>query len=273
MTRYLTCLYAGMIAACESATGPHFPAGATPWVPPARYALWWRMTEACSELTGDLGSIQWYVVPNSTTIEVDGKKLHGYWFGSSDRIVLADAHRLDGELVRHEMLHALLGDGGKHRRDYFVNRCNGIVACDGACDSETGGRQPPPPTAPELLPSSIGTRFEVEPRSPSASSADSGAIAVIVSITNPLDEPAWIRMTPQDAGDDIAHTFGFAIDYDDPARVMTSGYTWHVGTRFPIGPRETRRYVWDEQLSAGRYGIRGYFNSDTARRVVLDVAP
>ncbi|HKP16410.1 MAG TPA: hypothetical protein VJT85_10095, partial [Gemmatimonadaceae bacterium] len=109
-------------------------------------------------------------------------------------------------------------------------------------------------------------------------SVDSGAVAVTVTITNPRDEPVWIRLTPQAPGDRFSHTFGVAADYDDyddyRARVFAYDYTWIEGERFPLAARETRRYVWDNQLlRAGRYGIRGYFNTDTAARVILTVGP
>ncbi|MFL5617558.1 MAG: hypothetical protein ACJ79A_04085 [Gemmatimonadaceae bacterium] len=208
-------------------------------------------------------------MPDVQSIEVDGKTYHGFWYGAPDRIVLADTRRLDGPLVRHEMLHVLLRAQG-HPRDPFLTSCEDVVVCDGACLVEAGGRVPPPPTAPELSPRDVATRIEIAPREP-AQSLDSGAVAVTVSITNPRAEPVWVRLVPQAPGDPFSHTFGFAIDYDDANRVGSAGYTWAEGDRFPLGARETRRYVWDDQLSAGRFGVRGYFNTDTAARIVVTV--
>jgi hypothetical protein len=229
------------------------------------------MTEACTGRVGVLGEVQWYVVPNASTLDADGGRVHGYWVGSPDRIVLSDAHRLDGPLVRHEMLHALLQTAG-HPRDSFLTACDGVVSCDGACASETGGRSLPTAAAPELSPGDLVTRTEIAPERP-AESIDSGALAVTVSITNPRTEPVWVRLTPQAPGDPYSQTFGVVLDYDEPSRIGTSVYEWTAAARFPLGPRETRRYVWDGQLPAGRYGIRGYFNTDTATRVVLGVGP
>jgi hypothetical protein len=260
-----------LVTACILPTEPRLPSGATPWTPPVVFALWWRMTEACSGRSGDLRAVRWYVVPDVQTIEVDGARYDGFWFSGPDRIVLADAHRLDGLLVRHEMLHSLLGKAG-HPRDSFLTACDGVVACEGACAVETGGRELPPPDAVEISPHDVGTRIEIAPREP-AESLDSGAVAVTVSITNPLNVPVWVRLEPQAPGDPFSHTFGVAADYDESSsRVFAYSYAWIEGVRFPLGARETRHFVWDNQpLSAGRYGIRGFFNTDTAARVVLTV--
>jgi hypothetical protein len=260
------------VVACESTTAVELPPTAVSLAPPARFALWWRMTEACSGVQGDLASVSWYVVPNTTTLDLDGERVHGYWVRGANRIVLADAHRYDGPLVRHEMLHALLRVPG-HPRATFLSACDGIVACDGACETEAGGRPPPPASAPELLPRDLGTRVEVIPSMP-AVSIDDGAVVVTVTITNPRNEPVWVRLTPQGPGDPLSHTFGVLIDYDDPVKIGTSGYTWIASQRFPLGARERRRYiVFDGDLFAGRYGVRGYFNVDTAPRIALQVGP
>ena len=186
----LGCACAATVAvACTDLTYP-LPDGAIQWTPPARFALWWRMTESCSGRQGDLRAVRWYVVPNATSIDVDGQQVHGETIGN--RIVLADSHRLDGPLVRHEMLHALLGVGG-HPRDAFLVACNDVVACEGACETEAGGRPAPLEGATELAPRDLVTRVDVVPRPPAASQ-DSGAVAVIVSITNPRATPVWVRI-------------------------------------------------------------------------------
>jgi len=261
------CSVAAIAIACSEPMAP-LPVGAIAWSPPARFALWWQMTESCSGRQGDLRAIRWYVVPNATSIDVDGQQVHGETIGN--RIVLADSHRLDGPLVRHEMLHALLGVGG-HPRDAFLVACNDIVACEGACEAEAGGRPAPLETATELAPSDVVTRVEVVPRAPAASQ-DSGAVAVIVSITNPHATPAWVRLVPRNSPEGIGNTFGLAIDYDDVGRAFISDQKKVIGQRFPLGANETRRFVWDGDLPEGAYGVRGWFNSDTVPRFVMRVA-
>ena len=261
------CSVATIAIACAEPMAP-IPVGAIAWNPPARFALWWKMTESCSGRQGDLRAIRWYVVPNATSIDVDGQQVHGETIGN--RIVLADSHRLDGPLVRHEMLHALLGVGG-HPRNAFLVACNDIVACEDACEAEAGGRPAPLATATELAPGDLVTRVEVVPGTPAASQ-DSGAVAVIVSITNPHATPAWVRLVPPNSPEGIGYTFGLAIDYDDVGRVFISDRRGIVGTRLPLGANETRRYVWDGVLPPGAYGVRGWFNNDTVPRFVMRVA-
>jgi len=261
------CSVATLAIACSEPMAP-IPVGAIAWNPPARFALWWQMTESCSGRQGDLRAIRWYVVPNAAYIDVDGQQVHGETVGN--RIVLADSHALDGPLVRHEMLHALLGVGG-HPRDAFLVACNDIVACEGACEAEAGGRPTPLETAPELAPSDVVTRVEVVPRAP-ATSQDSGAVAVIVSITNPRATPAWVRLVPPNSPEGIGNTFGLAIDHDDMGFAFIADQKKIIGQRFPLGANETRRFVWDGGLPEGAYGVRGWFNSDTVPRFVMRVS-
>jgi hypothetical protein len=262
-------LIAALVIACSDATAP-LPTGAIAWNPPARFALWWQMTESCSGRQSDLRAIRWYVVPNATSIDFEGEQVQGVTLGT-DRIVLADAFKMDGSLVRHEMLHALLRVGG-HPRDAFLVRCDGVVACVTTCETDAGGRPTPAPSAPEISPHDVATRIEVVPRQPSAS-RDDGAVAVIVSITNPRSTSAWVRLTPQAPGDQVSNTFGVAFDYDDDQRDFSWSYDWTEETRFPLGPNETRRWVFDAILHQGRYGVRGRFNSDTTQRLVVSVSP
>lgn len=263
---------AGLLS-CAHPTAPDLPAGAVRWLPPTRFSLWWRLTEACSDHVGDQAAVEWYIVPNATTLDVNGERLHGYWIGSSpNRIILADAHRLDGPLVRHEMLHALL-QSAEHSRQSFVTDCDGVVACDGACATESGGHPSPPESAPELSPHDVGTHIDIEPKQPTVTS-DGGAFVVVISISNPRSVPVWIRLTPQAPNDPFSHTFGIVTDYDDePSRIGMAGHTWIEGSRFGLEPGAVRRYVWDLQLPVGRYGLRAYFNVDTTQRMVLSIRP
>ena len=266
------CIATAIGVACAEPTAVTLPAGSIEWTPPARFALWWQMTESCSGRQGDLRAIRWYVVPNVASIDLNGQQVQGETIGHV--IVLVDRFRLDGSLVRHEMLHALLPGSAGHPRDAFLVACDGIVVCDSVCESDAGGRTTPSPDAPELEPRDLLTRVEATPQDPSVS-RDSGAVAVIISITNPLATPAWVRLTPPGSDDVIGITFGVSIDYNDgsPRCCAYWGSTGMIGTRFPLAANETRRYVWDEQLWAGDYGIRGWFNTDTAPRFVLKVAP
>lgn len=86
------------------------PEGAVPYDPPPIYQQWWRETEACSGRRGSLQSIDWAYIPGYAFSCPSGRCV-GRWEPSS-RIYVAEAYRRDELVVRHEMLHALLGRAG-----------------------------------------------------------------------------------------------------------------------------------------------------------------
>jgi hypothetical protein len=267
--RVALCGLLSLALACEATTAPGVPRTAIPIAAPARFALWWRLTQACSGLTGNFASVSWYVVPNTGTFSYDGKQVYAYWIGDPDRIILSDSLRDDGPTVRHEMLHALRHLVG-HPRAAYLEACGGIVACTGECSVEAGEYKAPSASAPELQPREVATRVDVFPPLP-AEGVDGGAAAVLITITNPLAVPAWVRLTPRESGDFLYSTFGLVADYDDPARIAASATESSQAELFALGAGERRRWIWEGVLGRGRYGIRGYFNSDSAPRQVITV--
>jgi hypothetical protein len=98
---------------CDRLVGlvdPLFPSDAEEFSPPAVYSTWWKMTQACSGMTGSLGSITWFKT-NQILRLGNGDPIGGYTTFLTNRIVLTNALVLDGGSVRHEMLHALLHSG------------------------------------------------------------------------------------------------------------------------------------------------------------------
>lgn len=257
-----------LMLSCELPTDPAIPTGAVPLSAPARYKLWWEMTEACSGFRGDFSSVRWSVVPKAHSITVSGEAYDGYWFHNANRIVLAGGSYLDGALVRHEMLHAL--SGGGHPRVLYLERCNDIVACEGECEAEGGGRPAPSAIATTVYPRDVETRVQLMPAVPSAS-VDSGALAAIVSVTNPYPYAVWVQLTPMFRNRETSATFGVLFDSGDPTRPFTTGYTYTDVSRFALMAHETRRFVWDEVFGAGVFGMRGFFNVDTTERVTVVV--
>ncbi len=101
------------------------PEGAQEFTAPVAYQTWWQKTEGCSDLAGDMGRIEWYVVPDVTTFETDQGPKVGIRVKAGDRItiVLAGAYQQHEMVVRHEMLHAILDRPG-HPPEYFEQRCH-----------------------------------------------------------------------------------------------------------------------------------------------------
>ncbi len=100
------------------------PLGAEPLVAPSNYLSWFGETEQCSGLSGQFDRIQFYVVPGVTSFETEIGPTFGLWsrIGGTDRIILAGAQVGEEMVVRHEMLHALIGTKG-HPRALFDVQC------------------------------------------------------------------------------------------------------------------------------------------------------
>ena len=115
------------MAGCLTA-GPHTVPGQPDAVPmtaiPTAYWRWWADLQRCSGATGDIGAIGWFVVTGGFVV-VNDQLLDGYWSRSRNQIVLPEWRMLDSNVVRHEMLHALLQD--EDHVGAFTNECRGLV--------------------------------------------------------------------------------------------------------------------------------------------------
>ena len=218
------------VLSCRSLTEPGFPSGAVLVNPPQPYAFWWELAESCSGATGDFANVHWYFVPGHSRLNISGKQYDGYWFPRSKSIVLTADALLDGPVVRHEMLHALIGAG--HPREQFVERCGGIVACSESCALEAGGPFAPDSMATTISTSSLTIGVSVQPNVPSQA-REGGWIAITVTARNPLSAPAWAQLSPVAPGSQYAPTFGYIV------RCLSSctggsgdGYDWVEGVRF-----------------------------------------
>lgn len=259
------------LVTCRDATLPTDPAeiAATPMPVQAPYALWWSAVEACSGLRGDFAAVRWAVGPDSALLGPEG--LAGHWEGARNQITLARAYVLDGSVVRHEMLHALLAirSGETHPPAYFRGRCAGYVACPGACAAVPGA--PPAPVgagAPVLSVAALGLRprLEVLPASFPADS-NGGWLVLAVSVQNP--EPYGVVAQLDPAGALSTQSFGYQFRYEGGPMLQESDM-------MTFGPGETRRYVFDVQTEGyppGQYVARGTFNTAPADSAVVTIRP
>jgi hypothetical protein len=111
---------------------PELPAGAQPITPPADYGQWWSAVEQCAGRIANMSRIQFFSLPGRTSFMYQDGQYDGYWWNGVHWILLAGDKVQNGMIVRHEMLHDLLGRGD-HPAVYFQERCAGIVACNGTC--------------------------------------------------------------------------------------------------------------------------------------------
>lgn len=219
------------LAACDSPTAPRLPAGSVRFTPPSMYRQWWALTEQCSGRQGNYDAISWYVVPDAYTLP-GTNRLGGIWYGDN-RIVLAGAYDgiSAGDLVRHEMLHALVREGS-HPREMFVVRCGGVVVCVEECLTD-GGPAPPPDPGARLEPdSTVEVTVDVVPNAPSSGTWD-GYFMMIVHAHNPADYPVISRR----GGFGYLLTGpGGTVQYDLPVEAPEE-------TRFAAG--ETKSHIFD----------------------------
>lgn len=229
--------------ACSSITDPPLDARAVAMQPLPVYARWWSMVESCSGLQGSLSAVSWYDVPGSATVEYPGDEVSGYWSAASNRIVLAGTVTLSGDVVRHEMLHALLRNVKGHPREYFLDRCAGVVSCASSCVKDAGPGPNVDVTTTERVTADVLKLFvSVVPASPS-SSVDGGVFTVIVTATNPNSHPIFVTAASllnqsffctlfRDAGDGIAATVDVL---DSSGRYFAAGETKRQYFDFSIG--------------------------------------
>ena len=209
------------------------------------YAFWWNLMERCSGRTGRLSSVSWFVAPQ---IHMGGQHYGGYWWENGNRILLAESRILDGPIVRHEMLHALLQDGD-HPPEYFGSRCGSEVGCPDCVESSFGATPAEREQAIDVTPSLLQVSVEAAWPDPELG-VEPGRLAIIVTARNPSSQPLWVRLPTH-------LTFGYHL------HGPTIGYTSSERSderRYFFGPGQERRMVSDEHFwCPGTYTVRGFF--------------
>jgi hypothetical protein len=252
---------AGAITACSQLVDPQLPPDATPFSAPVVYARWWAMTQACSGLTGSLEAVSWYSTPNPLRDPNTGRVIEGYWSAGSNRVVLEADAKLDGAVVRHEMLHALLHEGG-HSRTQFLGRCAGVVSCSIACVGDAGPAPPVDPGTTQVLPGAITVGIAVEPAAPTATH-DQGFFTITVTATNPASNPVTVLLPlpatpPRTFAFDLTGPPGRSIDgvfqLDPSAATFAAGETKRQVFDFVVG-----QLPFTRSLAPGNYTVLGSF--------------
>ena len=90
-----------------------------PLVPLQEYRGWWEIVEACSSRSGDFDLVRWY---EASGIVVRGEVALGLWEPPHD-ITVVNTVKENAFIVRHEMLHDILGGDPDHKDEAWL-RCN-----------------------------------------------------------------------------------------------------------------------------------------------------
>jgi hypothetical protein len=96
------------------------PEGDVPMDPPPIYHDWWAKTEACSGLKGNFDRVTWSVIEGRSFRCASGQ-CAGHW-DKNHHIYLASEWAMDEMVVRHEMLHDMIGMPG-HPAPPFGEGC------------------------------------------------------------------------------------------------------------------------------------------------------
>lgn len=230
----------GGLAACALITSP-LPPGAQQFVSPAVYSRWWAMTEECSGHSGDLGTLQWFSVPGSEFMH-DGHMVGGYWNQLANRIVLGQKRIEEGAMVRHEMLHALLRQGG-HPRSQFLGSCASLVVCQGICLQDVGPWHVPLANYVILPPESlsVGSRVELLP----PESDGQRWLTLEVTVGNPRERAVLVAAH----GDAVTPpTFGY--DLRGPSGGISGGEVATDSSTLFFQPFETKKWLFEFQVTS-----------------------
>jgi hypothetical protein len=268
-------LVVGFLVGCH-VTDP-LPVGATPFSPLSNYSAWWSMTEACSGLTRPMSSVSWYSVSGSQFVG-EGDTVNAYYSYANDQIVIGDDWATAGDVVRHEMLHALIhrGFGPEHPRQYFLEKCAGVVWCNQFCVATSDPPPVPPVGTPVVAIDSLELSVSVDPDVISLS-ADGGLewSAVTVTARNPVGHDVLVTLPP-DSGQVYAKSFAYSVEgLADPMTDLTRAYD-SEGIFFRAG--ESKRFVFDIYLfgrsaQPGTYQATGSFGGHPAVPAAFRVIP
>jgi hypothetical protein len=231
------------------------------------------MTEGCSGRSGDLGAVHWYRVPGSRFI-FRGQPVAGYWNSSTNRIVLAEDAIEQGDMVRHEMLHALLRRPG-HARSQFLGSCASLVSCQGICIKDEGVWHLPRSDYAVLPPDSlnVAARAELLPRE----SDGERWFALEISVQNGGARALLVAAPGASA---TPHSFGY--DLRGPSGGLGGGEIAADSSTLFFQPFETKKWLFEFRVSSdvsehhitpGSYLVRGDYGRHRSPDATITISP
>lgn len=252
---------------CVDILGPGIPSEAVRVDPGPEYAAWWGLMEECTGVSGDMDAVRWYLVPGATTISGEGGPA-GRFYRGRHAIVIAERWYREGPLVRHEMLHALLSEVG-HPREFFAERCGGLVSCGVECLEDAGSSPAWDLSSPIALPEEIEVSVRVFPELLRPPSATYGCPSIVVDLHNPLGGTVAVDV---DRGNSFAWQIegwgvgaGGAPMLADSLVVLAEGGTWSYAFDCPR--------LFRADFPPGEYLLRGLFGRLASAPILLQILP
>jgi hypothetical protein len=253
--------------ACDSVVDPPLDDRAVRFTPPSVYRTWWNIVQSCSLKNESFDDVTWYQVPNTDFVRLRGKNVGAYWAPVSNSIVLAGNGLMQGDFVRHEMLHAVLRKGGHPYAD-FIQRCGGAVTCAGDCVTEAGAGPNPDTVSLKLPADSLVLSVSTQPQPPSET-VDDGYFTIVISAKNPRTVPVAVILDLTNPGFSY-NLFGPQGSFGESESVVDRG-------RSVFAAGETRVKYFDLRIGpftqavqhavvAGSYTIIGGFSG---KRITL----
>lgn len=259
-----------VLAGCTDLFGPGLPDGAVPLeVLPAEYQEWWSIVEQCADLEGTFERVEWWHVPTERTLK-RGDNAVGQYLPGTRQIVLAGLVTLDGYVVRHEMLHAILDEIGLtgHPPEYFEARCGGVVSCGGRCEETARAERPSMTGLTPLHPQHAGVTIDVFPATMSRTPGLTGCSTVVVTVENRGPSIALLHANAHDDFDWTVEGWGTG----------SGGGPVPPNDRIILDRGSRRSYAYDcpgpfAILEAGDYTILGRWQGAESPEAPLTVVP
>jgi hypothetical protein len=229
------------------------------FTPPAQWRVWWEVLEACSGRRGRFDDVTWFKAPFGE-IKYEGRVAYAIWYRGGNRIALSRDFDSD-ELVRHEMLHAVLQDGS-HPDAYFKNLCGDLVLCGRDC-----GRQAAPADAIPIDVSKLDIELDVFPRVPSLVRYDDH-VTFLVKVRNTTSRNGYVDFRGWNS---LRCEVGVMVmSAADPNRSATT--CAFVGDGLPryFFANETRTVLMNLRLQHGNPGDGPFFAEPLVVGAVLD---
>lgn len=258
LRRALFALLAGMTlaagSACDLLPDSQFPPGGGQRINELpQYRLWWSLVEQCS-LRRRRMDVTWYST-DGMLIKYDQVWALGAYRSWPDRIALAFPER--GPTARHEMLHAILEQGG-HPLEKFAGDCDGFVNFDPP--DGYGGTEEEQRNAVQMrADSALLVSTTTVPAVPQLSQFG-GHFAIILTVTNASKRNVWVPIT-----------LPIFAQYTDSLGLLDANFN-RPPSRVFFRAGQTRRVLLDAQIrKTGNYVLTASYGRARAKPVTLQL--